>query len=142
MSTHRAQGTGSGNGWPLRYGALCQLLVFALGIFCTAAGLHGCPRQHHSRPDAAASPGGAHPHQAPVVHARGPAPADAPAGSGECNCLGACQSGTVAALRPVSPGLAADPATGPAAPPPGHARALPSVRPDYFLPYPLGPPTA
>jgi hypothetical protein len=76
------------------------------------------------------------------VYAGGPAPADAPARPGGCSCLGACQSGAAVALRPDPPGLAVDPATGPAAPPPGHARALPSVRPDYFLPYPLGPPAA
>lgn len=142
MPTHRGQGSGAGAGRFVRCAALCQLLVFALGLFSTGAGLHGCPRQHHSRADAGASGQAAKPNAATIAYARGPAPADSPAGPGGCHCLGACQSGAAVALRPVPPGLAVDPAVAPATPLPGDAGALSIVRPDYFLPFPLGPPAA
>lgn len=141
MSPGGSEGRGPGAGAPLRCAALAQILVFSLGIFSSAAGLHGCPRHHHSRPPR----GGASGQAASTPDAAGhlqPSTGDRRPGSATCNCLGACQSGTAVAIRAAPPALAVEPGGNAKRPSPGNARSFPAARPDYFLPYPLGPPAS
>jgi hypothetical protein len=139
MTTANHQ-TDAAEGGPRRGSTALALGVFFLaGTFASAAGMHGCPEHHHiPSPDSVASGAGG-------------AGAEAVAGSGRdggapvgptCTCLGDCQSGAPTALH--EPPVRAVPDAEPLARA-GSAdetELRPGPRPEYFLPYPLGPPAA
>lgn len=124
-------------GGPVRTVALGQLLVFLAALLASAAAAHDCPR-HHLRSGAAhhvTHSGG----EAAESATSGEAPAE-PGGT-PCSCLANCHAGSTAVLPGSAPGTAS--AAGSIHPVflPGPDRSPSADRPEYFLPYPLGPPS-
>lgn len=119
--------------------ALGLVVVFLAGTFASAAGMHGCPRHHHTpSPDAVTAGAGSDASRTASDRGRD---RDEPAGP-SCTCLGDCQSGAPSALH--EPPVRAMPDAEPLARA-ASARAAeprPEPRSEYFLPYPLGPPVA
>lgn len=139
--TTATQQTDGAEGGPWRGPtALGLVVVFLAGTFASAAGVHGCPQHHHHTPSPDAVTSGA--------DADGAEPAAESGRDGErpvgptCTCLGDCQSGAPTALH--EPPVRAMPdaellaRTGSA----GGTELHPGPKPEYFLPYPLGPPVA
>lgn len=120
--------------------ALALVVVFLGGTFVSAAGMHGCPQHHHHAPSPDAVTSGTDADGAEPAAERG-RDGEGPVGP-SCTCLGDCQSGAPTALHepPVRATPDADPLArlGPA----DDAGLRPQPRPEYFLPYPLGPPGA
>lgn len=118
--------------------ALALVVFFLAGTFASAAGMHGCPQHHHHTPspDAVTSGPGAD-----ETGAESGRDGEDPAGP-SCTCLGDCQSGAPTALH--EPPVRATPDAGPLARPGpvDETAVLPEPKPEYFLPYPLGPPAA
>lgn len=143
--------------------ALALVLLFLAGTFASAAGMHGCPQHHSHAPSPEALTSGT----AGAGIALGPAARDggeargaadhgpreargAPGGHGDrdapagptCTCLGDCQAGAPTALHEPALRAVQEPGhlarVGPAA----DEDVRPDPRPEYFLPYPLGPPVA
>lgn len=126
-------------------------LVFVLGVLGGAYGLHGCPR-HASMagsgsasstppdPAADAASGTASPGGSPVVRGRGERGGDA--GGSFCICVGSCHAGSAAAHPTPAPVALSIAVAGPEAPDRVARDVPPYESPAYFLPYPLGPPTA
>lgn len=118
--------------------ALALVVFFLAGTIASAAGVHGCPQHHHHTPSPDAVTSG------DAADEAGAGPESGRDGEGpvgpSCTCLGDCQSGAPTALHepPVRAMPDAEPLarTGPA----DHAKLRPEPRPEYFLPYPLGPP--
>lgn len=126
-------------------------LGFALGVLGGAYGLHGCPR--HASMGAAASASPAHPEPAvdagSAASSRGGSPvlqgsADRGGDDGEsfCICVGSCHAGSAAAHPTPAPVALSIAVAGPEAPGRVARDVSPYASPAYFLPYPLGPPTA
>lgn len=118
--------------------ALALVVFFLAGSFASAAGMHGCPQHHHAAPapEAVTSAG-----DADGAGAESGRDGQDPAGPA-CTCLGDCQSGAPTALHepPVRAMPHAEPLALTGAADETAARLEP--KPEYFLPYPLGPPVA
>lgn len=139
MTRPRSPERQTGTTGPARAAAASGLaLLFLAGTFASAAGLHGCPQAHHASPPAPGTDARSH----------GSAGTTGDAGPGDeehgeaCTCLGDCQSAAPTALHRPAPRAAPD-----AEPPVPLRRADrerpgPRRSPEYFLPYPLGPPSA